>query len=125
MRLAMERRLASLPAALAAAVLAATGCGPTDPGERVWARKCSACHGRDGRGDTRFARGRPFAVLTDDRWKHGGDLESIRRLITEGDPASPMPAYRDRLSPEEIDAAAHHVLELWARANATTPSEAR
>lgn len=102
-----------------AALLAAEACGPSDPGERVWERKCSACHGRAGRGDTRFAKGRPFADLTDDRWRHGGDIASIRRLIADGDPASPMPAYQGRLSPEEIEAVSRHVLTLWARAHGT------
>ncbi len=126
MRLPMRRRLRTLGALLAApALLAPAGCGPTDPGERVWVRKCSACHGRTGRGDTRFAKGRPYADLTDDRWKNGGDLESIRRLVTEGDPASPMPPYQGRLSPEEIDAVSRHVLTLWSRAHATPPPEAR
>lgn len=88
-------------------------------------RKCSACHGREGRGDTRFAAGRPFAVLTDDLWKHGGDLASIRRLVASGDPASPMPPFEGRLSPEEIDAVSRHVLKLWARAHGTPVPEAK
>ncbi|HQR46846.1 MAG TPA: c-type cytochrome [Thermoanaerobaculia bacterium] len=121
----MRRRAPSLPAALAAAALAAGGCGPTDPGERIWARKCAACHGREGRGDTRFARGRPYAVLTDDTWKHGGDLDSIRRLVAEGDPASPMPAYRGRLGPDEIEAVSRHVLVLWSRAHGQPAPERR
>jgi len=125
MRLPMDRRSSLLSAAVAGAVLATAGCGPKDPGERVWVRKCAACHGREGRGDTRFARGRPYAVLTDERWKHGGDLESIRRLITDGDPGSPMPPYRGRLTPEEIDAVSHHVLALWTRAHAAPAPEAK
>jgi len=108
-----------------AATLVTAGCGPQDPGERVWGRKCSACHGRGGRGDTRFARGRPFANLTDDAWKHGADLDSIRRLIADGDPKSPMPAFRDRLSAEEIDAVSAHVLTLWSRAHGTPAPEAK
>jgi mono/diheme cytochrome c family protein len=128
MRLSMERRpfprIPTLFGVLAAALLA-SGCGPKDPGERVWVRKCSACHGREGRGDTRFARGRPYADLTDDAWKHGGDLASIRRLIADGDPTSTMPAFRGRLSPEEIDAVSAHVLKLWGRAHGTPVPEAR
>ncbi len=120
MRLPMKRRLRFRIAALGAALgLLSAGCGPTDPGERVWVRKCSACHGREGRGDTPFGRSRPYTNLTDDVWRHGGDLDSIRRLITDGDPKSPMPPYRDRLSPEEIEAVSRHVLKLWARAHGT------
>jgi len=126
MRLPMDRRLRSHSAVFAAALLlGAAACGPKDPGERVWVRKCSACHGREGRGDTRFARGRPFAVLTDGAWKHGGDLDSIRRLVADGDPKSPMPPYRDRLTPEEIDAVSRHVLLLEARARAAPAPEAK
>ena len=127
MRLPMRRGPATRLAALAATagLLLSSGCGPKDPGQRVWARKCAACHGREGRGNTRFARSRPYANLTDDVWKHGGDLPSIRRLITDGDPKSPMPAYRDRLSPEEIDAVSRHVLSLWARAHGTPVPEAK
>ena len=126
MRLPVRRRLRlfrALPTA--AALLAAAACRPSDPGERVWLRKCSACHGRDGRGDTRFAAGRPYTVLTDDLWKHGGDLASIRRLIAGGDPGSPMPAYEGRLTSEEIDAVSQHVWKLWARAHGTPASEAK
>lgn len=128
MQLPMKRRRRPGPAALTAVALlgvSVSTCGPKDPGERVWFKKCAACHGREGRGDTRFARGRPYAVLTDDVWKNGGDLESIRRLIREGDPKSPMPAYRDRLTPEEIDAVSHHVLRLWERAHGAPVREAQ
>ena len=83
----------------------AFGCsGDADPGARVWRKKCSACHGSDGAGRTRFAEGRPFADLTDGRWRHGPDREAVRRLVADGDPASPMPPFAGRLSPEEIDA---------------------
>ncbi len=128
MRLPMSRRPSGRLGALAAALLfgvSVSACGPTDPGERVWVRKCAACHGREGRGDTRFARGRPYCNLTDDVWKHGRDLDSIRRLIADGDPTSQMPAYRGRLTPAEIDVVAHHVLELRARAHGTPGPETK
>ena len=122
----MSRGYSTGTSALGAAILigvSVSACGPRDPGERVWLRKCSACHGREGRGDTRFARGRPYTNLTDDVWKHGGDLDSIRRLVAVGDPASPMPAYSGRLTPEEIDAVSAHVLKLWGRAHGTPVPE--
>jgi mono/diheme cytochrome c family protein len=128
MRFPMSRRSSGQFCVLVAAVLvgvSVSACGPGDPGERVWVRKCAVCHGREGRGDTRFARGRPYAVLTDDVWKHGRDLDSIRRLIADGDPTSQMPAYRGRLTPEEIDAVSRHVLKLWARAHGTPGPETK
>jgi cytochrome c oxidase cbb3-type subunit 3 len=111
----------SLAAVLAVTSLAA-GCGPADRGERVWLRKCAACHGKDGRGKTKFASTRPYADLTDGVWRHGGDLNSIRRVVADGgDPKSPMPVFRGELSEEDIDAVAHYVERLASSPRETTP----
>lgn len=88
---------------------------------RVFRKKCASCHGPDGRGNTKFAAGRPFADLTDGAWKHGGDYDSIRRLIAEGDPKSPMPPFQTRLTAKEIDAVAHYVEALDRAAEERTP----
>ena len=104
-------RTAVLALLLAAAPLAGCSAEP-DPGTRVWRKKCAACHGRDGAGNTRFAEGRPFADLTDGRWNHGSDRESIRRLVADGDPKSTMPPFAGTLTPEEIEAVVGHVLGL-------------
>ena len=104
---------ARLPIALAAALAALLwSCGPSEPAARVFYRKCAACHGMDGRGRTKFAEGRPYADLTDGKWKHGGDRASIRKLVAEGDPGSPMPPFRDRLTPEEIDLSVDYILRV-------------
>lgn len=106
-------RITSLSIVLATGAL--PSCGPEpDPGAHVWRKKCATCHGADGAGRTRFAEGRPFADLTDGRWRHGSDRASLRRLVVDGDPASPMPPFADRLTPEEIDAVVDHALELAA-----------
>lgn len=97
-----------------AAGLSAGCAGPRDPGERVWKRRCAACHGSDGAGRTRFAENRPFADLTDGKWRHGPDRAAIRKLVAEGDPASTMPPFEGTLTPAEIDAAVDHVLKLAA-----------
>jgi mono/diheme cytochrome c family protein len=99
--------------AIGAALLGlGTGCGPTDPGERVYLRKCAACHGLDGAARTRYGETHPYANLTDGVWRHGGDPVSIRRLISEGDPKSPMPPFRGRLDEAEIEAVARYVENL-------------
>ena len=103
-----------------AAALSAACAEPKDPGERVWKRKCAACHGSDGAGRTRFAENRPYADLTDGKWKHAPDRESLRRLVAEGDPASPMPPFTGTLTPEEIDAIVDWTLALAGRANGKT-----
>lgn len=106
-----RRRIAVLVLLLASGPLPACS-GEPDPGARVWRKRCAACHGRDGAGKTRFAEGRPFADLTDSRWKHGPDRESIRRLVADGDPKSTMPPFKGTLTPEEIEAVVDYVLNL-------------
>ena len=102
-----------IPVALLLTAAGLSGCaGDADPGTRVWRKKCAACHGADGKGRTRFAEGRPWADLTDGRWRHGPDREAIRRLVTDGDPKSTMPPFAGRLTPAEIDAVVDHVLKL-------------
>lgn len=118
----MRHTLRSIPALLLLAAAGLSGCaGDADPGTRVWRKRCAACHGVDGRGRTRFAEGRPWADLTDGRWRHGPDREAIRRLVAEGDPKSTMPPFADRLTPAEIDAVVGHVLKLAAPAPRARP----
>lgn len=109
------RRLLAALAVPGAAALALSSCGPSDPGERVWVRKCSGCHGRDGSGKAEYVAKFPYANLTDGRFKHGSGRAEVRRLVADGgDPRSPMPAYRDRLSPAELDAVVDLVLKIYA-----------
>jgi cytochrome c oxidase cbb3-type subunit 3 len=113
-------RLALVLTAALPAILAS--CGPSEPSARVFYRRCAACHGMDGRGRTKFAQGRPFADLTDGRWKHGGDRASIRRLVADGDPESPMPPFQGRLTPQEIDLSVDYVLRIAVSAAPAPPA---
>jgi mono/diheme cytochrome c family protein len=116
----MTYTLRITPLALLLAVAGLPGCsGDADPGTRVWRKKCAACHGSDGRGRTRFAEGRPYADLTDGRWRHGPDRAAVLRLVADGDPASTMPPFRGRLSGAELEAVVDHVLRVAAAGRAT------
>ena len=110
----MQRNDPNLPRptfALAAALASILwSCGPSEPSARVFYRRCAACHGMDGKGRTKPAEGRPYADLTDGKWKHGGDRASIRKVVEEGEPGSPMPPFRERLTLEEIDLSVDYVL---------------
>ncbi len=109
---------------IAVALIAAgatSGCTKdADPAARVWKRRCAACHGPDGAGRTRFAEGRPWADLTDGKWKHGPERNALRRLVAEGDPASTMPPFAGTLTPAEIDAIVDWTLALAGQAGQGT-----
>ncbi|MGZ6125606.1 MAG: c-type cytochrome [Myxococcales bacterium] len=96
--------------ALALALLAqATTPAPAPvPGVRtakeVWEERCIACHGEDGRAQTKKGRELKAKDFTLPKWqKHTSD-EEIVEAITNGIPKQKMPAFRDKLAPEEIRA---------------------
>ena len=110
-----SRRLLRRLVAPGAAALLLGSCGPSDPGERVWARKCAGCHGSDGGGKADYVAKFPYTDLTDGKFRHGTGRDEVRKMVADGgDPKSPMPAFRDRLSPAEIDAVVDLVLKIYA-----------
>ena len=85
-------------------------------GAKVFADKCSACHGADARGNARagtpdFTSPRVQATLTD-----AGTIKTIR----EGKKGTPMPAWSGKLSEAEISAVASFVRSLGPQK--TTPA---
>lgn len=66
---------------------------------------CASCHGADGRGNP--ALGAPN--LTDNVWLYGGDFSSVAASIREGR-SGVMPAWRSRLSEDEMRAIAAWVV---------------
>ena len=67
-----------------------------EAGKQSFMAKCAACHGQKGEGLI-------GPNLTDDSWVHGGDLESIKRIIEEGVLQKGMIAWKDQLPAEEIN----------------------
>ncbi|MEZ5355052.1 MAG: PQQ-binding-like beta-propeller repeat protein [Bryobacteraceae bacterium] len=55
-------------------------------GQRLFVRKCSACHGAN-------AKGGRAPDLTTGQWKHGGADDDLVRNITKGIPNTQMPAF--------------------------------
>ncbi|MCC7325276.1 MAG: cytochrome-c oxidase, cbb3-type subunit III [Burkholderiales bacterium] len=86
-------------------------------GRAVFAQNCAACHGADGKGNQ--ALGAPN--LTDDIWMFGSSEQTIAHGITDGHNAdyaggpTPMPAFKDTLSPAQIRVIAAYV---WSLSNA-------
>lgn len=112
----MSSRLASrlVPLLLLSALaLASSGCDafePKDPGERIFRRQCSSCHGLDGRGNTARYMSDPWADLTDDSWREYGDDGNLEVIIREG-VFGKMPGHDD-LSREEMRALLDYLRKL-------------
>lgn len=73
----------------------------------LFQQHCASCHGPEGRGDA--ALGAPD--LTDAIWLYGGDRESLTATLVHGR-GGVMPAWRGRLSDEQITALAVYVHSL-------------
>jgi mono/diheme cytochrome c family protein len=69
-----------------------------------WEERCIACHGEDGKAATKKGRELKAKDFTRPKWqKHTTDQEIVE-AITNGIPKKKMPAFKDKLSGEEIQA---------------------
>ena len=92
-------------------------------GNLVYSSECRDCHGPLGEAGTDYARERNLAVpsLVEPDWEYGGDVEALRRQIFIGHPEG-MPSWGvARVTPREIDAVAHYILEGLRGDGAGTP----
>jgi mono/diheme cytochrome c family protein len=104
----------ALALAMSAAPAAQTGAGDagaaakTAPGKvdalALYQAKCQACHMADGNSQIM-----PNMSFADGVWKHGATLKAVQTTITNGDPGTPMVAFKEQLSPAEIAALAKFV----------------
>ena len=81
--------------------------GLLEVGQSVYANNCAACHGATGSPTLPGA-----ADFTSGKWKFGGSLDEVMATIETGRSGGLMPEWKGKLSPEEIKAAALHVISL-------------
>ena len=74
-----------------------------DGGAEVFAKKCAACHGKDGKGQTMMGKRMGITDLT---MVKAGAAE-IEKIVGEG--KAKMPAFKGKLPEEEIKAVAAYV----------------
>jgi mono/diheme cytochrome c family protein len=91
-----------LACAMLSAVAFAAG-AESSSGAELWRRRCAMCHGDDGRGHTQVAERTPMPDLTSAGWQSSHSDEQIRAAIRLGG-RDPMPAFKDRLTSEDLDA---------------------
>jgi mono/diheme cytochrome c family protein len=92
---------------LAFAGVTALAARADDVGERVYAERCSGCHGDDGKGDGPAAA----ALVPKPRNFHDAAFwrdrkpEDLKTIVKRGKPGTMMPGFDGVLSDAEIDAA--------------------
>jgi len=79
----------------------------TNQGEATYKARCKVCHGEDGVPKS-FAKGSP--AFNDQMWKEATSVEAIEKVVAEG--KKRMPAFRNKLTPEEIKAVAAYLKTL-------------
>ncbi|MDR4506714.1 MAG: c-type cytochrome [Candidatus Brocadiaceae bacterium] len=80
--------------------------------KKIFEYKCKTCHGSDGKG-TKRGQALKSQDLSDPEWQASRTDKEILETITNG--KNKMPAWKERLTPEEIEALAKYVRKLKAK----------
>jgi mono/diheme cytochrome c family protein len=83
----------------------------------LWDKNCASCHGKDGKGDTKAGRLTKVEDLTAADVRSTLTRDTVRQSIENGivdetTKKTRMKGYKDKFSPDEIDALVTHVLGL-------------
>jgi mono/diheme cytochrome c family protein len=76
-------------------------------GAAVYRSRCAVCHGKDGVPKD-FAKA--SAAFNDEAWKKTASPEQIEEVVAKG--RKKMPAFQNKLTPEEIKAVSAYLLTL-------------
>jgi len=86
----------------------------------TWKAKCKSCHGEDGKAKTKMGEKEKIPDLTNAAWQKKHSDAAIKDAITNGSKENAkMKAFKDKLTPEQIDALVKHVRSLSSEAAAT------
>jgi mono/diheme cytochrome c family protein len=80
--------------------------------ETNWSKKCASCHGKDGAADTTMGKKHKIKSMLTDEWRAKFDAKKIKEVITNGVKDTKMQAFKDKLTPQEIDDLTNYVLAL-------------
>jgi len=76
----------------------------------IYSRQCVSCHGRDGRGRTRRGRQTHARDMTSASWQDDVSDERLFNSISNG--RGKMPAFRKKISENDIDALVANVRRM-------------
>ena len=94
------RVLSIVVALLGALAVASTAAADLELGKKVYAAKCAACHGADGKGNAKMA-GMLKVDIPDLSGSKGKSEAELLKLLAEG--KKPMPSFAKNLSKDEMD----------------------
>ncbi|MGQ0504374.1 MAG: c-type cytochrome [Myxococcaceae bacterium] len=87
----------------------ATGTFAADAAEN-WKAKCKSCHGDTGKGDTKVGQKEKVEDLSTAEFQSKHTDADIKQVIAEGSTENKkMKPFKEKLTPEEIDALVKHV----------------
>jgi cytochrome c553 len=82
----------------------------------AWKAKCKSCHGEDGKAKTKMGEKEKIADMSLPEWQKAHSDDDIKKVIVEGSKENPkMKAFKDKLTPEEIDAMVKHIRGMQAK----------
>lgn len=81
----------------------------------LWSKKCAGCHGSDGAAQTPFGKKHQLKDLSTASYQASVTDEQLRKTISEGVSGTKMPAFKGRLSDEEIRGLVTHIRGLKMR----------
>jgi mono/diheme cytochrome c family protein len=74
------------------------------PAKEVYEKRCTLCHGADGRSQTKKGRQYKAPDFTSAKWQRTTTDDEIADAITNGVPKTKMAAFREKLSADQIRA---------------------
>ena len=90
------------------------GCSPGDrSAPALYKKYCARCHGPQGEGPRRPNKLYPYLILLDSPMVRQGDRAAVRQQVVEGE--GPMPSFRRRLTPDEVEQVVEFTLGLPSR----------
>jgi len=104
------RRMFACLAALALVAAVAPIASAAEDGKALYDSKCAMCHGKDGAAKPMAKGSRNFS---DAEFQKANSAEQITALVEAG--KNKMPAYKEKLSAEQIKAVAEYVKTLGAK----------